>query len=922
MKMKHSMVVILILFSFGIRAQQDGLNVYIDVLDMVPNGQIEQAEYLIDSLEQSCLPDTNNYTYACALACRGKIISHRGNFEKAIDLRKRSINILEGLGYKGRALAIFYADLGFAMREIDDFNGLDYYLKANDIFIYLKDWGSLAQSYNTIFPFFKDEIDASGCLYFSELGLYYFRKANSVVDSTDAKTLIFLSSFEQAVAEAYALSNEDSAILYYHKALETIKKTNHPYATYYKYHGYMGISTIALQTEDYQTALEYINPTLKEFLKLGMENTQYHADIILYKGVIFNGLEMFDSAVYYLNQAIKMYSNVDKKQRWISYCYKELSTIEFKKENYNKALDYAHKAMFANSPNLEIPENSDAILPYDSAYFSQRNYTTNLLNKANIYFHLYKRSNDVTWLEKSYNVYKYYMEFLKNGYYKNTITLDRMSKEFNEDINLGISRYLYISSEMNKITGNAEVLNQSYQNLSTIKAGLMNEQSRKTYTTANPELIELQQRLVILKKQIKKYDFIRLHENISTDSLEKIHDLLARAYMNSLKTRKEIQFLEKKLQTDIPKNELSTKDLMASLNSDQAVLDYFYNDSLIYIFCVTKNGVNLSAMPITNDFKKKISLEYRYLKTADPRLEENSKYLYSILLEPVMNLIKNKNSLIIIPYDDLFTIPFEVLIDKKGKYLINNYKVSYHFSSQNLYLNKKENNQGSFLGYAPDFKGNVKIDMAMRNILFNDSTFQETNIFDIDRDNIAALPYAKEEASAIYKLFNDKGLQAELITDEKATETHFKENHKGFNIIHIASHGYASKLSPEISGVFFSNKSNTDNGYLFLSELIDLHLNADLIVLSACQSGQGKISGMEGAISLPRGFILAGVENVIASLWKVHDEKTKELMISFYKHLLKDQSGYSDALRIAKLECIKNGFLPMDWSGFVLFGVE
>jgi len=93
-----------------------------------------------------------------------------------------------------------------------------------------------------------------------------------------------------------------------------------------------------------------------------------------------------------------------------------------------------------------------------------------------------------------------------------------------------------------------------------------------------------------------------------------------------------------------------------------------------------------------------------------------------------------------------------------------------------------------------------------------------------------------------------------------------------------------------------------------------------LVVLSACKSGYGKVEKGEGVISLPRSFLFNGVPNVIASLWKVHDERTKDLMVAFYKHLLEDKVSYAEALRLAKLDCIKKGFLPLDWAGFVLIG--
>jgi CHAT domain-containing protein len=109
------------------------------------------------------------------------------------------------------------------------------------------------------------------------------------------------------------------------------------------------------------------------------------------------------------------------------------------------------------------------------------------------------------------------------------------------------------------------------------------------------------------------------------------------------------------------------------------------------------------------------------------------------------------------------------------------------------------------------------------------------------------------------------------------------------------------------------------DGFLHLNELYDLDFSADLAVLSACKSGVGEIFEGEGFFGLPRGFILAGANNLIVSLWKIHDEKTASLINRFYDHLLQG-NDYASSLRLAKLDMIQKGYLPIDWSGIILIG--
>ena len=108
---------------------------------------------------------------------------------------------------------------------------------------------------------------------------------------------------------------------------------------------------------------------------------------------------------------------------------------------------------------------------------------------------------------------------------------------------------------------------------------------------------------------------------------------------------------------------------------------------------------------------------------------------------------------------------------------------------------------------------------------------------------------------------------------------------------------------------------------MYSDEIYNLNLNADLVVLSACESGLGKIVKGEGIIGLTRGFIYSGARNIVVSLWQVADKSTSELMIEFYRNIL-DGKSYSSSLREAKLKLIKDGTYsyPLEWSPFVLIG--
>ena len=159
-----------------------------------------------------------------------------------------------------------------------------------------------------------------------------------------------------------------------------------------------------------------------------------------------------------------------------------------------------------------------------------------------------------------------------------------------------------------------------------------------------------------------------------------------------------------------------------------------------------------------------------------------------------------------------------------------------------------------------------------------------------------------------------------------ATEKAFKSRIKNFDIIHIASHSFINEDQPQISGMVFAqptDSTNTEDGILYAGETYNLDLNADLVVLSSCESGLGKLISGEGMMALTRGFLYSGVANIIFSLWKIPDKPTSELMIEFYKQMLSGKS-YSESLRQAKLNLIKNEITarPRSWASFILIGAN
>ena len=153
---------------------------------------------------------------------------------------------------------------------------------------------------------------------------------------------------------------------------------------------------------------------------------------------------------------------------------------------------------------------------------------------------------------------------------------------------------------------------------------------------------------------------------------------------------------------------------------------------------------------------------------------------------------------------------------------------------------------------------------------------------------------------------------------EQATETTIKQRIAQARYIHFATHGLLDEEQGLDSAIALT-PSPEDDGFLKVKEIINLNLNAELAVLSACDTGRGRITG-DGVIGLSRSFISSGVSSVIVSLWRVGDESTAELMKKFYGYLVDDGKDKAQALRLAMIDMLKTNPNPKQWAAFTLIG--
>ena len=337
---------------------------------------------------------------------------------------------------------------------------------------------------------------------------------------------------------------------------------------------------------------------------------------------------------------------------------------------------------------------------------------------------------------------------------------------------------------------------------------------------------------------------------------------------------------------------------------------------------------------------------------------KGNEALYQVLIQPVESITKGKSKLIIIPDKYLYCLPFETLYnpvsanlqkDYTNKdYLVKAHNILYHYSNtlycQILQENIQNTGTGGFIGFAPVFDNDSLNNLVTHrgaSILdtLNSDSYETLRSISYNGKTFNPLPYSEKEVETIASLFKARKLNAAEYLYGNANEISFKKNIPDYKYIHLATHGIVNEKNPNLSGIVFSQPTHKpeedsltdmetglpdlDDGILFAGEMYNLDLNADLVVLSACETGLGKIISGEGIMSMTRGFIYSGTPNILFSLWKVGDKNTYELMVNFYADIIEGQT-YSKALRNAKLKLIKNEAtaFPANWAGFTLVGVN
>jgi CHAT domain-containing protein len=350
----------------------------------------------------------------------------------------------------------------------------------------------------------------------------------------------------------------------------------------------------------------------------------------------------------------------------------------------------------------------------------------------------------------------------------------------------------------------------------------------------------------------------------------------------------------------------------SNLSSSSVILEYVVADPQSYCLVISHSGSHIVPLAGGEHIDALVATYLKAVKTKQPAREQG-RQLYDVLLRPIPE-VAQKETFVIVRDGRLNLVPFEGFVDESGRYVVETRTVIYEPSATSFYLLAQERRHPHTFSHAL---------FAVGGVPYNPSELKQASLTrGYDPNALSDLPGSKDEVLAAEAAIHDP--TDTLLLGSKATESAFKHADLGqYRIIHLAVHAFASNADPNRSAlVLLSDTAAGEDGFLQASEIVQLHLNAELVILSACDTAIGPVEGEEGIAALSRAFLLAGAKAVVSTLWSIDDTYSLELMTRFYRHLSAHQAP-ADALTAAKRDTLKEfgpAAAPYYWAGFIFEG--
>lgn len=669
-------------------------------------------------------------------------------------------------------------------------------------------------------------------------------------------------------------------------------------------HRYLGVALYRL--EKYDSARYYIKKSLDISIKL--DQRELIAQNYTTLATCYNKLNNLDSAQICLEKASKIFQKTgNKEDLWVLFdnqadrsfligSYKE--SIKFHNQAISHLIDRFHPISIFSNPKIN-----------DKIVINKRGLVFSLNSKANRLLFVFRQNNDPSYLHAAYQTFQLADQVIGLWRQEFQAEASRMSlAKYAKPIYEGAIEACY---ELYQLNHQDSLLNKAFEYSEKSRAIVLLDAVRRTKANAkvNPKLISSERALNLKVNYFEKQAAIFEQDDSKKPSYN--------VYDSILYYRRHRQSIIDKIKETTPEYyslifdqaTTSPKSLRNKLHEDQSFIEYFVGDSSLYTFLVDKDTILLLKNDEPDTVKSLVADWVDKVPELNLSFMEPAYRIYNDLIEPISEHAILKSNLTIAPDDVLNMLNFEALVTELPEskrvylpafkdYLIYDNQIDYAFSASTLletsHGHKKRTT--NYLGIAPEI---------------NDGFNLEDNWFD-------KLEYNEEEVEQAGSLFRQK-----KIIENPSAKSSFLEQAPTYNLIHCATHALANNQNGDLSCIIFGRN---ESDVLYAKDLYALDLNADLVVLSACQTNAGELTRGEGIISLARSFVYAGAASVITSLWNVREKTNKEIFYNFYQ-ALEDGKTKNEALRLAKLNYLSNitrenqaQAHPYFWAPLVIIG--
>ena len=718
----------------------------------------------------------------------------------------------------------------------------------------------------------------------------------------------------QNIAAVYAMSaNFPKALKYFIEALQLAKKTGN------KFSEVQMLNNIGNVYKDQggkpQQALKYYREALESAKK---NKLKYEESLVLSNmAEVYQKRSDYDKAIAYQNNALRIAKEIGDKYLE-GYILRNLGTLNQDLGNDSAAVNYLYEALEIGIETKDVQIIWETQAGLGSCYEKQGDLQRAITHYANAIaiYDSVRNSLDIeslrnNYLEDKYEAYPSIVQLLAHsGKYKDAFIY---AEKYKAKTMLGI-----LSQGRNLFS---ELLSD------TLKAQL--QQITSQHESAHTELSK-----ELSKTARNKDKIFSLDQKITDLELKKV------AIMEDFKNKHRTYY-----QLTSPEI-LGLDDLQHRILDDgQAVVEYILGPEKMSVFVITidtlvysqvavdREGLQTMLADLSPIFGFQNSGEQAREQTFTPQPADFSIFsahaLYEVLIKPVEKWLQDTKELIIVPDDILFYLPFEMLVfDTTGvespydyenaKFLLEKFDVSYVSSASLLepgLQTLRKPNKGILAMGNPDF-GPQPVEPEQGELLASKESITGGRV---KRESLFSLPDSETEVKAIGRVL--RGLSNNIFTGNRATEENFKLKATDYRILHLATHFVPNDNQPLYSKIVLTqNDKSEEDGYLQTYEVFNMNLNADLVVLSACNTALGKPRKGEGLIGISRAFLFAGVPSLVVSLWNVDDKATAIIMRDFYKYM---KSGFNKkhALRRAKVDYLRaSKGSPYYWAPFILIG--